>query len=118
TLVRNERWSAGRGGLRPHLDQLTVKIYPELGQLLDAARAGKVDAAVEIPDDALATLTSGGKVELRSRASLAYEQVTFNQADPDPLTGQSPLWKGDPVLLQALRLSVDRQGLVQSLLGG
>jgi peptide/nickel transport system substrate-binding protein len=118
TLVRNEHWSSGRGGFRPHLDQIVVRIYPELGQLLDAARAGKVDLAVEIPDDALATLQPGGKLELRSRASLAYEQVTFNQADPDPLTGQSPLWKGDSLLLQALRLAVDRQGLVQTLLGG
>ena len=118
TLVRNERWSAGRGGLRPHLDRVTLKIYPELGQLLEAAQAGKVDLAVEIPDGALAGLKSTGKSQLRSRAGLAYEQVTFNQADPDPLTGQAPLWKGDPALLQALRLAVDRQGLVQNLLGG
>lgn len=118
TLVRNDRFSAGRGGARPHLDRIVYRIYPELGQLLDAARAGQVDLAVEIPDDALATLPATGKLVLRSRASLAYEQVTFNQLDPDPLTGQPAVWHGDPMLLEALRLSIDRVGLVQSLLGG
>lgn len=118
TLVRNAQWSAGRAGRRPHLDQVVYKIFPELGQLLDAAQAGRVDMALEIPEDALATLQAGGALELRSRPSLAYEQVTFNQADPDPVTGQPPLWKDDPVLLEALRMAVDRQGLVQALLGG
>jgi peptide/nickel transport system substrate-binding protein len=118
TLVPNAQWSAGRNGRRPHLDQIVYKIYPELGRLLDAARAGQVDLAMEIPDDALATLPAQGKLALRSRSSLAYEQVTFNQVDPDPLTGQPPLWKGDPVLLAALRAAVDRQAMVQGLLGG
>ena len=117
-LLRNEAWTQGRSGRRPHLDAVVFRIYPEVGQLIDAAHRGQVDVALEIPDEELATLGSPGGMSQERRPSLAYEQVTFNQADPNPLTGASPPWKGDPVLLQALRTSIDRAGLVRSLLQG
>lgn len=113
TLLRNDAWSQGRGGRRVNLDGIVYKIYPDAGQLLDAARAGQVSLALELPDDQLATLTNTGALTLQRRSQLAYEQVTFNQADPNPLTGQSPLWKDDPVLLQALRTAIDRPGIVK-----
>ncbi|HEX3629295.1 MAG TPA: peptide ABC transporter substrate-binding protein [Candidatus Dormibacteraeota bacterium] len=113
TMVRNEAWSQGRSGRRPHLDSITYRIYPESGQLLDAARAGQVSVALEIPDDQLATLGSVGKLAVQHQSQLAYEQVTFNQADPNPLTGTSPPWKNDPALLQALRMAVDRPAMVK-----
>jgi len=89
------------------------KIYPEAGQLLAAARSGQVALALELPDDQLATLSNTGAMTVQRRSQLAYEQVTFNQADPNPLTGQSPLWKNDPVLLQALRQAIDRPAIVK-----
>ena len=113
TLVRNDAWSQGRAGRRPHLDSIIYKVYPEAGQLVDAARAGQVSLALELPDDQLATLGKVGPMTLQHRSQLAYEQVTFNQADPNPLTGQSPLWKNDPSLLQALRLAIDRRAIVK-----
>src|SRR5207245_1942790 len=112
-VVRNEAWSQGRAGRRAHLDGILYKIYPEAGQLMDAARAGQVSLALELPDDQLATMADTGAVTVQRRSQLAYEQVTFNQADPNPLTGQSPLWKNDPGLLQALRGAIDRPGLVK-----
>jgi len=111
TLVRNDAWSQGRSGRRPHLDSIVYRLYPEPGQLLDAARAGQVALALEIPDDQLAALTKTGSMTVVRRSQLAYEQVTFNQSDPNPVTGQPPLWKGDPALLQALRMAIDRPGL-------
>ncbi|HEV3095989.1 MAG TPA: peptide ABC transporter substrate-binding protein [Candidatus Dormibacteraeota bacterium] len=113
TLIRNDAWSQGRSGRRPHLDSLIYKIYPETGQLIDAARAAQVALALEIPDDQLATLGKVGAMTIQRRSQLAYEQVTFNQQDPNPLTGQSPLWKNDPALLQALRMAIDRPGLIK-----
>jgi peptide/nickel transport system substrate-binding protein len=113
TLVRNDAWSQGRGGRRVHLDTLVYKIYPESGQLIDAARAGSVAVALEIPDDQLAGLSSSGAASVQRRPQLAYEQVTFNQADPNPVTGKPPLWKNDQALLQALRMAIDRSGLVK-----
>ncbi len=114
-LVRNDAWSQGRAGRRPHLDSILFRVYPEVGQLLDAARAGQVSLALEIPDDQLASLGNLGPMNLSRESALAYEQVTFNQADPNPLTGLSSPWKNDPVLLQALRGSVDRAALVRVL---
>jgi peptide/nickel transport system substrate-binding protein len=118
TLIRNEAWSQGRSGRRPHLDSIVYKLYPESSQLVDAARAGQVSLALELPDDQLATLTNTGSVALQHRSQLAYEQVTFNQADPNPVTGQPPLWKDDPALLQALRMAVDRPTMVKKLFHG
>src|SRR2546430_15886823 len=84
---------------------------------MDAARAGQASLALELPDDQLATLANTGTVTVQRRSQLAYEQVTFNQADPNPLTGQSPPWKNDPALLQALRAAIDRPGIVKKFYG-
>ena len=113
TLIRNDAWSQGRSGRRPHLDSILYKIYPESGQLIDAARAGQVAMALEIPDDQVASLSNVGATTIQRRSQLAYEQVTFNQQDPNPLTGQPPIWKNDPALLQALRMAIDRPGLIK-----
>jgi len=117
TLVRNDAWSQGRAGRRAHLDGILYKIYPEAGQLVDAARAGQVSLALELPDDQLTTLANTGAATVQRRSQLAYEQVTFNQADPNPLTGLSPPWKNDPALLQALRAGIDRPGIVKKFYG-
>jgi peptide/nickel transport system substrate-binding protein len=50
---------------------------------------------------------------VQHQSQLAYEQVTFNQADPNPLTGTSPPWKNDPTLLRALRTAVDRPAMAK-----
>jgi peptide/nickel transport system substrate-binding protein len=113
TLIRNDAWSQGRSGRRPHLDSIVYKLYPESGALVDAARKGQVSVALEIPDDQLSTLTNTGSATTQHRSQLAYEQVTFNQADPNPATGQPPPWKDDPVLLQALRSAINRAAMVK-----
>jgi peptide/nickel transport system substrate-binding protein len=113
TLIRNDAWSQGRSGRRPHLDSIVYKLYPESGQLIDAARKGQVSVALEIADDQLTTLANTGSATMQHRSQLAYEQVTFNQADPNPVSGQPPPWKNDPALLQALRSAIDRQGMVK-----
>src|SRR2546429_8152964 len=49
TLVRNDAWSQGRSGKRPHLDSVIYKIYPEAGQLREAARARQVGVPPGLP---------------------------------------------------------------------
>jgi peptide/nickel transport system substrate-binding protein len=117
-LARNPFWQAGRARGPAHLDRIIYKVFPDLGRLIDAAGRGEVDAVLDIPDQALSGLTVPGQMTLRERPALAYEQVTFNQADPNPITGRAPPWKDDPILLSALRLAVDRKGLVDRLFGG
>jgi peptide/nickel transport system substrate-binding protein len=118
TLVRNDFWAQGRSGRHPHLDSIVYKVYPESGQLIGAARAGQVSLALEIPDEQLGSLGSVGSMTVMHRSQLAYEQVTFNQADPNPVTGQAPPWKNDPALLQALRTAINREGIVNQLFKG
>jgi peptide/nickel transport system substrate-binding protein len=118
TLVRNDAWSQGRAGRRPYLDSIVYRVYPESGQLISGARAGQVGLAVEIPDEQLPGLGKLGSMSVRVRSQLAYEQVTFNQADPNPLTGQPPPWKNDPTVLQALRMAIDRSALDKQLFDG
>jgi len=113
TLVRNDAWSQGRSGRRPHLDRILYKVYPDSGQLISAAKAGQLALALEIPDEQLAGLGKVGEMTIEHQSQLAYEQVTFNQADPNPMTGHPPPWKGDPMVLQALRMAVDRPAIVK-----
>jgi peptide/nickel transport system substrate-binding protein len=117
TLVRNDAWTQGRQGRRPHLDSIIYKVYPEAGQLIQAARAGQVSLALELPDEQLTGLGSVGAMTVLKRPQLAYEQVTFNQADPNPATGQPAPWKNDPPVLQALRMAVDREAMVRKFFG-
>ena len=117
-LTRNPFWQAGRGRGSAHLERIIYKVFPDLGRLIDAGARGELDAVLDIPDEALSGLTGPGRMTLQERPALAYEQVTFNQADPNPLTGRAPPWKEDPALLSALRLAVDRKALVDQLLGG
>jgi peptide/nickel transport system substrate-binding protein len=118
TLVRNDEWLAGRPGRRVHLDSIVYKVYPEVSQLLAAANAGQVSLALEIPDGMLGSLSTSGSLLLEQRSQLAYMQVTFNQEDPNPLSGQSPPWKSDAAVLQALRMAVNREGLVSKFFNG
>jgi peptide/nickel transport system substrate-binding protein len=117
TLMRNSAWSEGRQGRRPHLDSIIYKVYPEAGQLIQAARAGQVSLALELPDEQLSGLGNVGSMTVIRRPQLAYEQVTFNQADPNPVSGQAPPWKNDPSLLQALRMAIDRNAMVRKYFG-
>jgi len=118
TLARNQEWLAGRPGRRVHLDGIVYKVYPEVGELLDAANAGQLSVALELPDGLLASLSAGDHLLLEQRSQLAYMQVTFNQENPNPMTGQPPPWQSDPVVLQALRMSIDREGLVSKFFNG
>jgi len=113
TLIRNDAWSQGRSGRRPHLDRILYKVYPDAGQLISAAKAGQVALALEIPDEQLAGLGKVGELTVEHQSQLAYEQVTFNQADPNPMTGHPAPWKSDPMLLQALRMAVDRPAMLK-----
>jgi peptide/nickel transport system substrate-binding protein len=117
-LTRNRFWQDGRDRGPAHLDRILYKVFPDFGRLVEAGQRGEVDAVLDIPDEALAGLPAPGRLTLAELPALAYEQVTFNQADPNPLTGRAPPWQDDPSLLTALRLAVDRRALVEQLLGG
>jgi peptide/nickel transport system substrate-binding protein len=114
TLARNRAWEQGRDGQRAHLDGIKFRIFSEKNGLIAAARNGQIDVALGLGERDLTR--ASGNFEVRTKSTLEYEQLTFNQLDPNPTTNQAPLWKGDPALLEALNLAINRPGL-QNLLG-
>lgn len=116
TLARNRAWEQGRDGRRAHLDTIKFKIFSQKTGLIAAARNGQVDVALGLGERDLARTT--GNFEVRTQSTLEYEQVTFNQQDPNPASHQAPLWKGDPALLEALNLAIDRPDLQNRILLG
>jgi len=116
TLVRNEAWSAGRAGQRPHLDRVQYRLFPDKGALLRAMTSGQLDAGLGLSEGDVGN--TGGKFDVQAQPALEYEQVTFNQEDPNPTSNRPPLWKGDPDLLRALDLAINRPELERRVLQG
>jgi peptide/nickel transport system substrate-binding protein len=116
TLARNPAWEQGRDGRRAHLDGIKFKIFSQKTGLIAAARNGQVDVALGLGERDL--VRPGGNLDVRTQPTLEYEQVTFNQLDPNPATNRAPLWKGDPALLEALNLAIDRPDLQNRILLG
>ena len=123
TLVRNPHYGDGRDGTVPaahpaYLDRVVFRAYPSRSALLAALKAGEVQVGMGLGERDLDTVSAMSNVVLRVLPELQYEQVTFNRADPNPVTGKGPLWAGDPELLRALDLSLDRPALIAGPLRG
>ena len=116
TLARNVRYADGRQGMtflghRAYADRVVFRAYPTRQALLAAAKAGDVQAATDLSERELSTVARLTGVRVTLASALQYEQVSFNQAPVDPRVGGSPPWNGDPAVLHALDLALDRPGL-------
>ena len=123
TLTRNPHYGDGRDGSGPadhpaHLDRIVFQTYPTKSAELAALKAGEIQVGLGLSERDLGTLGSMSNVRRKLAPELQYEQVTFNQADPNPGTGKQPVWAGDRELLRALDLSLDRPALIAGPLGG
>ncbi|MHB8571385.1 MAG: peptide ABC transporter substrate-binding protein [Candidatus Dormibacteria bacterium] len=111
TLVRNPHYADARGRRAAVLDRVTFQVFPEKEAMVAAADAAKTDLALGLYErDLDVALRSSQRVV--ETPILEYDHVSFNWADPNPLTSAPPPWAGDPKLVQALRQSVDVQSLV------
>lgn len=115
-LRRNPHYGDGRTGMPflghlAYAEQVVFRALPSRQAVLAALKAGDVQAGFDLTERELATVArlAGERVVLTP--SLAYEQVSLNQADPNPATGAAPPWVGDPVVSQALDLALDRPAL-------
>jgi peptide/nickel transport system substrate-binding protein len=86
--------------------------------MLAALKAGDIDVALDLNERDLDTLQSIGGDDVRLMPSLQYEQVSFNQAERNPLTRDASPWSGDPTVLKALNLAIDRPALLSGPLHG
>ncbi len=122
TLRRSPHYADGRLempflGHAAYADRVVFRAFRSRQAVLAAIAAGEVQVATDLTERELPTVARlpGAHVDLAP--SLAYEQVSLNQASPNPATGASPPWVDDPVVGQALDLAMDRGGLARQLHG-
>jgi peptide/nickel transport system substrate-binding protein len=116
TLERNGDYVQGRsgmalGGHAAYAERVVFRAYPTRQALLAAVKAGDVQAASDLSERELSTIARLTGVRVTLAAALQYEQVSFNQARVDPNVGGTPPWVGDPPVLEALDLALDRPAL-------
>src|SRR5215831_1297671 len=123
TLRRNPHYADGRSGMAflghpAYADQVVFRALPSRQAVLGALKAGDVQADIDLTERELTTVARLNGVAVTLAPALAYEQVSLNQASPNPATGTSPPWIGDAPLREALDLGMDRPGIVRRLGGG
>jgi peptide/nickel transport system substrate-binding protein len=116
TLDRNGDYAQGRSGMRfgghaAYAERVVFRAYPTRQALLAAVKAGDVQAASDLSERELSTIARLTGVRVTLAAALQYEQVSFNQAPVDPNVGGTPPWVGEPAVLEALDLGLDRPSL-------
>lgn len=123
TLRRNQHYANGRSampflGHQAYADQLVFRALPSRQAVLAALKAGDIQAAVDLTERELSTIAAMRGVSVTLAPALAYEQVSLNQAIPNPATGATPPWIGDAAVHEALDLALDRPGIQRRLGGG
>lgn len=119
TLVRNENY---REPDRPYLDGITIKITPEKESAIASFIAGEFDTVYFITTGDLPTLTAaqeageGVVVQLQEGPS-HVEWLWLNLSDGgDP--GKPHPVLGDPAIREAMDHGIDRQTVIDEVLGG
>ncbi len=123
SLVRNPHYADGRSamaflGHAAYADRLVFRAFSSRQAVLAALKANDAQAALDLTERELNTVAGMTGVAISLSASLAYEQVSLNQANPNPGTGSAPPWIGDAPVREALDLALDRPGIERRLAGG
>jgi peptide/nickel transport system substrate-binding protein len=106
TLERNPRY---RGDGKPYVDQVVVRIVPDVGNLETQLAAGAVDYVDGIPPGDAQRVGSGHGVGLTVYENPMFDYVGWNGA-------KKPF--DDPDVRRALTLAIDRKAIVDDLLYG
>jgi len=123
TLSRNPHYADGRSGMAflghpAYANRVVFRAFPSRQAVLAALKAGDVQAGIDLTERELNTLATLTGISVKLSSALAYEQLSLNQAIPNPATGASPPWIGDAVVGEALDLGMDRPGIARRLGGG
>lgn len=103
-VVPNER----AFGEAPRLDRLTLTVIPEASSRVAALRSGDVDVVNKLPTDQMGSIEGDG-----DRIVSAVESGTYVV---DLVAEDGPL--ADPAVRQALNHAVDKEALVEGIMGG
>jgi len=105
-LVRNARY----WGAPANLSSVTYYFTSGPAEMLDAISAGQLDvASLQVPASDFQQLQATSGISVQPVASALYEDLDFNEA-AGPFTSK--------VLREAVMMSVDRNGMASSFLGG
>ncbi|MFQ5945053.1 MAG: ABC transporter substrate-binding protein [Anaerolineae bacterium] len=105
TLERNPRYY----GEQSRLDQLEFRFFPDYASVLDAYLEGEVDGIGGVAPRELEALRGIETLSIYSAPMAGYELIFLNLSHP--VLGQG-------AVRRAMHLSLDRQGLIDGILGG
>jgi peptide/nickel transport system substrate-binding protein len=95
----------------PYVERLVVRFYDDAASLASALESGDVDAVTGLPADVAAVLASADGVE-----ALRYPTTTLSSVLLDLRPSHSEL--ADVRVRRALLAAIDRDAIVESVLGG
>jgi len=104
TLVANQTsWR------RPVIDRVEIREVPDLNARVQALRTGAIDIAIDVgPEDRPLIESTGGRLHVRPTGRI--QTITFVSNKPSPVA--------DVRVRQALNFAVDKQRIIDVLLGG
>lgn len=119
TLVRNENY---REEGKPYLDGVTIRITPEKESAIASFIAGEFDTVYFITTGDLPMLTAAqeagdGIVVALQEGPSHVEWLWLNQSDQGDPSKPHPVL-GDPAIREAMDHGIDRQTIIDEVLGG
>jgi peptide/nickel transport system substrate-binding protein len=111
SMVRNpDYWERdAAGNPLPYIDELRQVTIPEQAAQIAALTGGLIHILWEAPATAIATLKGDANVRILETPSPGYHEITI-------WVNQKPF--NDPRVMQALKVSLDRDQLIKGALGG
>lgn len=109
TLERNDSWWGWDDSNKSNVDQISYKYVAEDTTRISSLRAGELDICENVPSDNIALL---GQEGFSINEYIAYTFTFLGIGSGEGKTFH------DPNLREALSLSIDRQMIVDSILGG
>lgn len=100
----------GYWGGRPQLSSLRFRVMPELGGRMAALSSGEAQIITELAPDQATGIERDARLEVVGSPINNFRQIIYSSIETPVLR--------DPRIRRALNLSLDRQLLVDSLLGG
>ncbi|MCU0486132.1 MAG: peptide ABC transporter substrate-binding protein [Anaerolineales bacterium] len=106
---------------KPYLDGITVKITPDREATIAGFRAGQFDYIFFLAGgdlEAINASAEAGEIQLEmDGGGMQCEFLWFNMSNYGDISTPHPIL-GDPAIREAIDYGIDRQGLVDNILGG
>lgn len=97
-------------GNKPYINQIIFKFFPDYTELVRALNGNEVDAASYVPDDL--------KKDLLAKRSLSFHDLRLPQINSVFFNKDKNKSLGEVKVRQALAYAIDRNHLLQDILGG